>query len=331
MDGSAVMAGLAALVHDVRNRYAYAIVAANVLGAFATFLFLAFVLPVAGTTRHQDIALAVNVAAFVVSGLISIPLAWRWSATLWRERVGWIAAGRSPTDRERELTLRYPLSQQAVVAVMWGAGAIAFGALNIPFSVEGAGNTAIGIVLGGLVTCAFGYLVGERILRPITALTLADGLPGRPQLPGVAARALLAWTLSSGVILLGLALIGIGGLHEKRFTAQRLSVAIVVLSAIGIVVGIATMVALARSLADPVQSLRRAVAHVEHGDLEQHVTVDDGSEVGLLQAGFNRMLAGLRERERLRDLFGRQVGEDVARHALDRGVKLGGEACEAAV
>ena len=124
MDGSAVMAGLAALVHDVRNRYAYAIVAANVLGAFATFLFLAFVLPVAGTTRHQDIALAVNVAAFVVSGLISIPLAWRWSATLWRERLGWIAAGRSPTDRERELTLRYPLSQQAVVAVMWGAGAI---------------------------------------------------------------------------------------------------------------------------------------------------------------------------------------------------------------
>jgi adenylate cyclase len=43
------------------------------------------------------------------------------------------------------------------------------------------------------------------------------------------------------------------------------------------------------------------------------------------------MLAGLRERERLRDLFGRHVGEDVARHALDHGVELGGEAFEAAV
>jgi len=65
--------------------------------------------------------------------------------------------------------------------------------------------------------------------------------------------------------------------------------------------------------------------------LEQEVAVDDGSEVGLLQAGFNRMLSGLRERERLRDLFGRQVGEDVVLHALEHGVQLGGEAREAAV
>src|SRR5204863_7521346 len=47
-------------------------------------------------------------------------------------------------------------------------------------------------------------------------------------------------------------------------------------------------------------------------------------------AGFNRMVAGLRERERLRDLFGRQVGEDVARRALEEGVTLGGEEREAA-
>ncbi len=44
-----------------------------------------------------------------------------------------------------------------------------------------------------------------------------------------------------------------------------------------------------------------------------------------------RWSSGLRERERLRDLFGRQVGEDVVRHALEHGVALGGEAREAAV
>jgi adenylate cyclase len=43
------------------------------------------------------------------------------------------------------------------------------------------------------------------------------------------------------------------------------------------------------------------------------------------------MGAGLREREELRDLFGRYVGEDVARRALDAGVELGGEVREAAV
>jgi adenylate cyclase len=43
-----------------------------------------------------------------------------------------------------------------------------------------------------------------------------------------------------------------------------------------------------------------------------------------LQAGLNRMVAGLRERQRLRDLFGRHVGVQVARQALER-TGLGGE------
>jgi adenylate cyclase len=62
------------------------------------------------------------------------------------------------------------------------------------------------------------------------------------------------------------------------------------------------------------------------------VPVDDGSEVGLLEAGFNRMTAGLRERERLHDLFGRHVGRDVARAALenDGEIELGGEVREVA-
>jgi adenylate cyclase len=70
---------------------------------------------------------------------------------------------------------------------------------------------------------------------------------------------------------------------------------------------------------------------VESGRLDATITVDDGGEVGLLQAGFNRMVDGLRERERLRDLFGRHVGVDVAREAIERGVSLGGEIQPASV
>ena len=185
--------------------------------------------------------------------------------------------------------------------------------------------------MGGLVTTASGYLMSERLLRPITSLALADGVPSRPQLPGVAARALLSWTLGTAVVLIGLALVGVGALHEPRFTRERLAIVILVLSVTGIVVGSAITVILARSLADPIESLRRAVGRVTEGDFEHGVTVDDGSEIGLLQAGFNQMLSGLRERERMRDLFGRQVGEDVVRLALQTGVTLGGEAREAAV
>ena len=87
----------------------------------------------------------------------------------------------------------------------------------------------------------------------------------------------------------------------------------------------------ARAVADPVRSVRDALARVEAGDLDANVPVFDGSDLGLLQAGFNRMNQGLREREELRDLFGRHVGEDVARAAIDRGIELGGEELDVAV
>jgi adenylate cyclase len=80
-----------------------------------------------------------------------------------------------------------------------------------------------------------------------------------------------------------------------------------------------------RAIADPVTSVRAALERVARGDFGVGVAIDDGSEVGLLQAGFNRMAEGLRERDRIRDLFGRQVGHDVARAALRDGTRLGGE------
>src|SRR4029079_2736221 len=90
--------------------------------------------------------------------------------------------------------------------------------------------------------------------------------------------------------------------------------------------GIAT-----RAVLDPVLDLREANARVERGELDAEVPLYDATEIGQLQSGFNRMVVGLRERERLRDLFGRQVGGDGAAHALAAPSRLGGEVREAAV
>ena len=53
------------------------------------------------------------------------------------------------------------------------------------------------------------------------------------------------------------------------------------------------------------------------------VDVDDVGEIGMLQSGINEMVAGLRERERIQDLFGRHVGPAVAEEAIRGGVTLG--------
>jgi adenylate cyclase len=327
----AAPAGRDVLLRRIRLRFGYAVAGANAAGGLIVFLFLVYVLPRAPGVRHPNRLLLLNTVVFLVFAVIALPLGWKLSARRFKDAMGWVAVRMEPTEDERALALRFPLRQQQVIAALWLTAAVTFTALNAPFSPEAASNIAVTTVLGGLVTGALTYLVGERLLRPLTAWALAGAVPARPQLPGVAARAILAWALGAGVALLGLALVGLGGLYEPRFTAQRLSIVILVLSVCGLIIGLTMMVFLARSLADPIESLRRGVGRVERGDLEEPVPVDDGSEIGLLQAGFNQMLAGLREREKLRDLFGRQVGEDVMRDALERGVELGGEARDAAI
>jgi adenylate cyclase len=77
--------------------------------------------------------------------------------------------------------------------------------------------------------------------------------------------------------------------------------------------------------------VRSALKHVEEGDFDCNVVVFDGTELGELQRGFNSMVTGLRERERVRDLFGRHVGREVAALAEQERPKLGGEERHAAV
>jgi adenylate cyclase len=83
--------------------------------------------------------------------------------------------------------------------------------------------------------------------------------------------------------------------------------------------------------ATPVRVVRGALKHVERGDFDCNVVVFDGTELGELQRGFNSMVEGLRERERVRDLFGRHVGREVAAAAEQQRPKLGGEERHVAV
>jgi adenylate cyclase len=178
------------------------------------------------------------------------------------------------------------------------------------------------------------YLLAERIARPVTALALAGGDPPRERCaPGVAGRLTMAWSLGTGVPLLGILVLAAASLFHEVDDPTALAAAVTFLAAVGLAVGMLAISIAARSVADPIAAVRLAIARIEEGDLDVDVPVDDGSEVGLLQAGFNRMTTGLRERERLRDLFGRHVGRDVARAALenDGEIELGGEVREVAV
>jgi adenylate cyclase len=129
------------------------------------------------------------------------------------------------------------------------------------------------------------------------------------------------------------ALAALGGvaLCQGGVAADKLALTALVLGGAALTSGLLAMKLVARSFAQSLRAMRDALAHVERGNLEHEVRIHDGSELGVLQAGFNSMVAGLREREKLRDLFGRHVGHHVANSALERGTALGGEQRDAAV
>ena len=232
---------------------------------------------------------------------------------------------------EQRMVLRAPLRMMRVHVVLWGLATIGWPAANVFFAPLLAVKLGLTVLLAGLTTCTIVYLLTERICRTAVASVLSTAVPSGSGTPSVAGRSILAWALGSGIPVLGLVLTAGVAEATGHASARRLIWVMLVLGGIALSVGLLITLLAAGGVADPVNSLREATARVERNDLRAEVPVFDGSEIGHLQAGFNHMVAGLRERERLRDLFGRHVGYDVARTALERGVELGGELRQVAV
>jgi adenylate cyclase len=318
------------LARYVRTRFGCGMFVANLLGAIDVYVLLTWILPTPDTPSGDQVLR--HTVAFVGFMVLSFPLGAWGSYRAAAPVLSWLERGGSPTDSERMAALKLPLRQTVMHAAIWLLGAVFFFVLDLSVSGEYARYTFDTIIMGALTTCAVTYLIAERVLRPVTALALAEAPPTKPVGPGVKGRLLLAWTTASGVPLLGIGLVGVDAATRDDITMGQVALSILVLSGLAIVVGAAAMIVAAKSVAEPVWSVRDALARVEDGDLDVDVRVDDASEIGLLQSGFNRMAAGLRERERIQDLFGRHVGEDVARAALDEAdLHLGGEEREVAV
>ena len=102
-------------------------------------------------------------------------------------------------------------------------------------------------------------------------------------------------------------------------------VAVVLLIVVGAVVG--------WRVRRPIERIVRATSAVAGGDLEARAGVERSDELGILGDHFDRMAAGLQERERIRTIFGRYVSEDVARAVLasPEAAGLGGDLREVTV
>jgi len=303
------------------------IVVANVVGGLVVLFYLVLTLP---SAEGRDPSLWGDLPAFALYAAVIAVAGGRLSRRLAAESA-WIGEGRKPTDAEQAMLLRLPWRLALFFVRWWSVIAVASALANRITEHALASNlkVLVAVVLGGLTTAAIVYLLVERSLRPLVAHTLGGRLPPHTRALGTDARLVMAWALGSGIPLVFIALIPVAWNGERSVASWP--VGVVFMAVVGLLAGIVVVVAVARSLAEPLGAVRAGLARVQRGDLDVEVAVDDVGEVGQLQAGFNRMVSGLRERQRIQDLFGRHVGEDVAQRALAGGVELGGEARDASV
>jgi adenylate cyclase len=169
------------------------------------------------------------------------------------------------------------------------------------------------------------------VLRPYVAPVLTENPPARQQRLGLRMRALAAWVVGTGVPLL-MVLLAAASALVVDYPGDRLAVVVLGLGGAALLSGLVVTLFTGATMADPIDEVRVGMSRVGRGDYDVTVPVFDASELGLLQAGFNSMAEGLRDRERLRDLFGRHVGRDVARLAEAEGAPaMGGQTHDVAV
>jgi adenylate cyclase len=239
-------------------------------------------------------------------------------------------------DRDRESTAprkspNITRRQSAVLLTPWVVAA----AVMIPLNASSGGRVEIliisAVMFGATATVCTGFLFTQRSLRALMVAATVD-LEDAEKAPGVRARLILMWTMCTA--LPGAGIVVLVMLRANGWIIQPgapIEVPVLVLALVAVVLGLRAIILVSNSISDPVHEVVDAMAEVERGQLGNVIDVYERSELGQLQSGFNRMVTGLQERERLRDLFGRHVGTEVVRRAIDEIESFSGDEREVAI
>ncbi len=300
-------------------RYSWTIYAIACGIGLAVLLVSAFAIVAYEESGHYVEATAIIVVAVpvmtfvnVLPGLGGIRLVDRW------------AAGQQ-VDPSRTLQASYSWSRSALPRTVLCTGVTVAVAATAVGRVAGATGARLPqwAILGAAVgLCA--QLLGARsyfegAMRPVRMAIagdtgIGDALPrSRPTFAKWSSVAMLAAVFQnamSGAIL---------GAVTLRATGQPvLAVVIGAAMTVGFAVPISVGATFSQTFL-PIRDLTRATERVSAGDYGQRLPVVQDDDLGALAASFNRMQAGLAERQRLSVAFGNYVDPALAARLLAQG------------
>ena len=301
------------------TRYSWVICAFTFVVALPIYLTLAFaIVAVEHSGRYWAAACAAGVAVLVIAYTFVLP-----SHGVWRYAEQWAVGGE--LDRARALEATYAWSRSAIarsLAIVGLCGAVL--SISVGLIAGATGLRLVQYAFLGAVVGAGSHLIGvhtvaEAPMRPVRIalagdLGIGDALPrSRPTFAAWSNVAMLAAALAFTVM---------GAMWSAVFRAashQPITwVAIGCAMTLGFGVPITVGIAFSPSLR-PIRDLAEGTERVAAGDFSQRLPVVQDDDLGALAASFNRMQAGLAERQRLQGAFGTYVDPVLATRLLEQG------------
>jgi adenylate cyclase len=305
------------------------VVSANLIGISVDLFLLTIAFPVPSV--FSDAPSWLTFALVPAYLFVAVVLGTYWITRRTVTALRWAIEERAPTNADQRNTFLAPWRLARVTLILWGMGTALFATLYGVANSLFIPQVLFASSFCGVLVATACYMFTEFALRPVAAQALEAGPPPRWFAPGIMGRTMTVWLLGSGVPVVGIALTAIFALALRNLTETQFGIAVLIIAAATLIFGFILMWILSWLIATPVRVVRAALKRVEQGDLRGDLVVFDGTELGELQSGFNAMVDGLRERERVRDLFGRHVGREVAAAAERERPKLGGEERHVAV
>lgn len=283
---------------------------------------------IAAGLRERFIATVIIWNSFAYPGAVAI---WIWLILSLRPAFLRLRRGEDVAteelDRVRRRLVHLPWYGAAISGMAWLLGAIVF---LISLSLAGRPSAQlfwhlpISFGVSGFIATTQGFFLIELASHwGLFPLFFQDARPDR--LKGIRPISLrmrgFMWAISASICPIGSLLLLLFAPPSPGTNPQSFGVFVAVIGA-----GFALFSALliGHSVAEPVDELREAAQAVTEGQLDVQVPLRRADEFGALIGEFNRMVSGLREKERLRQTFGAHVGRKAAEEILTRDPGLGG-------
>jgi adenylate cyclase len=160
------------------------------------------------------------------------------------------------------------------------------------------------------------YLVIEAAMRPVLVDINQEAAPRFRTASALSLRLRLMATLPLINLITGLV---VAALTSGGGGAANLGFDVLIAVAVATTISLELTVLLSKSILRPIADLRRATDALREGRYDVEIPITTGDELGELATSFNQMVAGLRERERIREAFGTYLDQEIAEYILSEG------------